>query len=256
MAIRAGKVDPQDARRVKHSRIGIWDLYEERQTNSSLLRIPGSSIVETCAQMIQNTPYVLRMLKDVLSIRRVQMLFPIYLVMAVSDSFIPAVSLWYSGQLLRLVPTAIERHTMDSTVLIHAAVGHFACKVASRLFRYVQHFVVLLMDRSIEQLHAGQIFHSAARLDLPTIEDPAVQKQLHSVKPRWSRSVAWETIEMSTGITMTLISMLSSNFGSVHSPAGATGWSPSHYSRLFAIYNSLVYKTKHIKLLGLGCDHY
>jgi hypothetical protein len=99
MATRAGKVDPQDARRVKHSRIGVWDLYEERQTNSNLLRIPGSSI-ETFAQMIQNTPYVMRMLKDVLSIRRVQMLLPIFLIMEVSNSLIPAVSLWYVTKLM------------------------------------------------------------------------------------------------------------------------------------------------------------
>lgn len=209
MATRAGKVDPQDARRVRHTRIGVWDLYEERQTSSSLLRMPGSSIVETCAQMIQNTPYVVRMLKDVFSIRRVQILLPIFLVMYVLDSIIPAVSLWYSGQLLHLIPTAIERHTIDSTVLIHAAVGHLTCKFASRLLQYGRRLIVLPMDRSMEQFYAGHIFHSTARLDLPTMEDPAVQKQLDSVMPNWSHSVAWETIEVSTNIVMTLISMFS-----------------------------------------------
>lgn len=209
MVTRTGKVNPQDARRVKHSRIGIWDLYEERQANSSWLRIPGSSIVETYAQMIQNTPYVVRMLKDVLSIRRVQMLFPIFLVMEVSGSLIPAVSLWYSGQLLRLVPTAIERHTIDSTALIQAVVGHLTCKVVLRLLQYAQYLVVLPMDRSMKQFYAGHIFHSMARLDIPTMGDPAVQKQLESVMPSWRHSIAWETIEVSTGIVMTLISMLS-----------------------------------------------
>jgi hypothetical protein len=208
MATRAGKVDPQDARRVKHSRIGVWDLYEERQTNSNLLRIPGSSI-ETFAQMIQNTPYVMRMLKDVLSIRRVQMLLPIFLIMEVSNSLIPAVSLWYSGQLLRLVSTAIERHTMDSTVLTHAAVGHLACKVVSRLLRYARDFIDFPMDMSMKQLSAGHIFHSTARLDLPTMEDPAVQKQLYSTMSTWRYSVAFETIEVLTSIVTTFISVLS-----------------------------------------------
>lgn len=103
MTTHTGKVDPKDARRVRHTRIGVWDLYEERQTNSSLPHIPGSSIAETCAQMIQNTPYVVRMLKDMLSIRRVQILLPIFLIIEVIDSLIPAVSSWYSGQLLLLV---------------------------------------------------------------------------------------------------------------------------------------------------------
>jgi hypothetical protein len=209
MTTRPGKFDPEDARRVKHSRIGVWDLYEERQTNSNLLRIPGSSIVETFAQMIQNTPYVMRMLKDVLGIRRVQMLLPIFLIMEVSNSLIPAVSLWYSGQLLRLVSTAIERHTMDPTVLTHAAVGHLACKVVSRLLQYARSFVVFPVDMSIKQLYAGHIFHSTARLDLPTMEDPAVQKQLYSAMPTWRNSVAFETIEVLTSSVTIFISVLS-----------------------------------------------
>jgi ABC-type multidrug transport system fused ATPase/permease subunit len=209
MATGAGKVDPQDARRIKHSRIGVWDLYEERQTNSNLLRIPGSSIVETFAQMIQNTPYVMRMLKDVLSIRRVQMLLPIFLIMEVSNSFIPAVSLWYSGQLLRLVSIAMERHTLDPTVLTHAAVGHLACKVVSRLLQYTRYFVVFPVDMSIKQLYAGHMFHSTARLDLPTMEDPAVQKQLYSAMPTWRHSVAFETIEVLTSSVTIFISVLS-----------------------------------------------
>jgi hypothetical protein len=82
----AGKVDPQDARRVKHTRIGIWDIYEERK--------PGSSILETYARIRESLPYVVRMLKHILSVRRVQTLLPLYLVVEVLGSLVPAVSLW------------------------------------------------------------------------------------------------------------------------------------------------------------------
>jgi hypothetical protein len=98
---------------------------------------------------------------------------------------------------------------MDSTVLTHAAVGHLACKVVSRLLRYARDFIDFPMDMSMKQLYAGHIFHSTARLDLPTMEDPAVQKQLYSTMSTWRYSVAFETIEVLTSIVTTFISVLS-----------------------------------------------
>ncbi|KAG2363289.1 hypothetical protein BDR07DRAFT_1404800 [Suillus spraguei] len=75
MKARAGEFDYQDTRRFKHTRIGIWDLYEERQ--SDLTRIlSSSSISEAYVQTIQSMPYLVRMLKDVLSIKRYSMLLP------------------------------------------------------------------------------------------------------------------------------------------------------------------------------------
>jgi len=98
---------------------------------------------------------------------------------------------------------------MDPTVLTHAAVGHLACKVVSRLLQYARYFVVFPVDISIKQLYAGYIFHSTARLDLPTMEDPAVQKQLYSAMPTWRNSVAFEAIEVLTSSVTIFISVLS-----------------------------------------------
>jgi hypothetical protein len=92
MKARPGEFDYQDARRFKHTRLGIWDLYEERQ--SHLPRIPTSSISETYTQIIQGVPFLVRMLKDVLRIKRCSMLLSAYLVVEVLTSLIPAVSLW------------------------------------------------------------------------------------------------------------------------------------------------------------------
>lgn len=83
--------DPEDAKRIKHTRIGVWDMYEERQSD---IRIPGSSRLETYGQMIQGLPYVWRMLKDICSIRRCWMLMSLYFLVEVAASLIPAVSLW------------------------------------------------------------------------------------------------------------------------------------------------------------------
>ncbi|KAG0703054.1 P-loop containing nucleoside triphosphate hydrolase protein, partial [Suillus ampliporus] len=201
---RAGTVDPQDARRVKHTRIGIWDLYEERQTE--LPRIPGSSLLETYAQILESMPHVVRMFKDILSIRRVRMLLPAFLVVELLNSLIPAISLWYSGQLLRLVETAMETRTVDATVLVHVAVGHLMCKVTTRLLRYALRLIVAPMRMSIKQFYDGHMLHSMVRLDVPTIADSAVQRQLMRLS-YWN--IALGVIEESTSTVMMIISMLS-----------------------------------------------
>ncbi|KAG1829492.1 P-loop containing nucleoside triphosphate hydrolase protein [Suillus variegatus] len=205
---RPGTFDPEDARRVKHTRIGVWDLYEDRQTD--MPRIPGSSRLETYAQIVQSMPHVLRMLKDILSIRQCCLLLPVFLVVEVLASLTPAISLWYSGQLLRLVETAIETRTVDTTVLIHVAIGRVACTVATRLLQYARSRIVIPINMSIKQFYAGHIFHSMARLDVPTFEDSAIQRQLESAwASPWGTSVAWETVQSSTNVVMTVIRLVS-----------------------------------------------
>jgi len=97
MTTRPRKIDPQDAQRVKHTRIGIWDLYED--SRADLPHMPGSSRWETYAKIRQSMPWVARMLKDVLSIRRARMRLSALLVVEVLDSLIPAISLWYVTKL-------------------------------------------------------------------------------------------------------------------------------------------------------------
>ncbi|KAG1777296.1 P-loop containing nucleoside triphosphate hydrolase protein [Suillus placidus] len=189
---RPGKFDPEDARRVKHTRIGVWDLYEDRQTD--MPHIPGSSRLETYSQIVQSMPHVLRMLKDILSIRQCWLLLSVFLVVEVLASLTPAISLWYAPKLY--VETAIETRTVDTTVLIHVAVGRVACTVATRLLQYARSRIVIPINMSIKRFYAGHIFHSMARLDVPTFEDSAVQRQLES---------AWA----STNVIMTVIRLLS-----------------------------------------------
>jgi hypothetical protein len=85
------KIDPRDTRRFKHTRIGVWDLYEERRTG---YYIPGLSIRQTCGQIIESMPYVVQMLRDVLSIRRSWLLLSAFFIVEVLISLIPAISLW------------------------------------------------------------------------------------------------------------------------------------------------------------------
>jgi hypothetical protein len=87
-----GVFDPEDAKNVKHTRIGIWDLYEER--DPVLANIPGGSYFEIYYEMIQSLPHVWKMLQEILTIKGCWSLLCCFTVIGVVGSLIPAISLW------------------------------------------------------------------------------------------------------------------------------------------------------------------
>lgn len=89
---RKGKFDPNDELNVKHTRVGVWDLYEE--IDPKLRRVPGSSRFRDYLEMIDNIPYVWTMIKDIMSIRSCWFLMGFYLFIEFTAALIPAVSVW------------------------------------------------------------------------------------------------------------------------------------------------------------------
>lgn len=96
-----GTFNPEDDKYVKHTKLGVWDLYQE--TKPELRKIPGASKVEPYLEMYQSLPFVWRMILDIGSIRSCWIMLSLYLVLTILAALIPAVSLWYSGQLLKIV---------------------------------------------------------------------------------------------------------------------------------------------------------
>ena len=90
---RKGTFDPKDTRRVKHTKLGVWDLYEEREPKLS--RIPGSVKLERYLELFEGLPYVWRMIKDVLSIPTCAFLLLIYALVELGQAIFPAAGLWY-----------------------------------------------------------------------------------------------------------------------------------------------------------------
>lgn len=86
--------NPEDAARVKHTRLGVWDLYEEK--TPELDHIPGSSKLEALLQLRNNLPYVWQMLLDIGSLKSCWTLLLLYCLITFLLSFIPAISLWYA----------------------------------------------------------------------------------------------------------------------------------------------------------------
>ena len=89
---RKGTFNPEDTTRVKHTRLGIWDLYEEKAPE--LENIPGSSKLEGLLQFKRDLPFVWRMLLDIGSIRSCWLLLALYCLTDVLLAFVPAVSIW------------------------------------------------------------------------------------------------------------------------------------------------------------------
>jgi hypothetical protein len=82
----------EDSKNVKHTSLGVWDLYEER--HPELSRIPGASRAESYLEIVQSLPYIWQMIKDVGSIRNCWFLLSLYLFVIVLSSLVPAVALW------------------------------------------------------------------------------------------------------------------------------------------------------------------
>ena len=84
--------DPHDASRVKHTRLGVWDLYEEIDPRFSYM--PGSSKIENFLKTVNDLSYVWRLVKDVLNVRDCWYMLSLYLILDLVSSLIPAVRLW------------------------------------------------------------------------------------------------------------------------------------------------------------------
>ena len=87
-----GTFDPHDASRVKHTRLGVWDLYEEFEPK--LARVPGAARLEKYMEILECMPYVRRMVRDVLSIPSCAVLFALHALINLGKAVIPALGLW------------------------------------------------------------------------------------------------------------------------------------------------------------------
>ena len=104
----------------------------------------------------------------------------------------------------------MEKRTVDKNFLLNVAAGRVACAIVERLLQYSKYCVSYQLNIATKEYYSHHIFHAMARLDLPTFEDPAIQRQLESAwSTSWRSSVAWDTIRVISGILATVIRLLS-----------------------------------------------
>ncbi|TFK85037.1 P-loop containing nucleoside triphosphate hydrolase protein [Polyporus arcularius HHB13444] len=202
---RKGVFNPEDNTRVKHTRVGVWDLYEE--INPDLQHIPGSTWIEKTLEAYACLPYLLRMVRDILSIRSCLVLIGAYGVAEVLSSLIPAASLWYSGQLINILQSAIETRQVDADKLFRICAGRVGCSITRRLLNHALAEIKGPLSRRLKAQYSLHIFRARARLDLPTYEDPLVQRQLDEASST-SGSIAYDSVMMAGQIVATLLQVV------------------------------------------------
>ncbi|KAJ7743846.1 P-loop containing nucleoside triphosphate hydrolase protein [Mycena metata] len=189
-----GTFDPDDVAKVKHTRMGIWDLYEEIEPKLKLVPRSMRLRLETYHEMKGSFPYVLRMFKEIGSIKACWWLLSGYLIVALVLALIPAVELWYSGLLLKIVQNAVEHRTVDRDLLFQVALSRLICSAATRLLQHAQSQLYRPLNQRIRQHFTVQSFHARARLDVPTYADAAVQRQLENSTSSSRSSIAWNNV--------------------------------------------------------------
>ena len=114
-----GNFDPYDPNTVKHTRLGVWDLYE--QVDSGIVRLPGVSGLARRLEVLNDLPYVWRMIKDVASIKSCWLHFLIYCIVELLSALLPAVTLWF----------VLGCNLLENTHIHHRFSGHYLSIVRS-----------------------------------------------------------------------------------------------------------------------------
>jgi len=83
--------DPLDESLVEHRKLGVWDLYVERDPNLSYF--PASWRIERYAGLLADLPYLWRTIRDVGTVTW-PLLF-LFVSFTLIKSLVPALNLWY-----------------------------------------------------------------------------------------------------------------------------------------------------------------
>lgn len=83
------------------------------------------------------------------------------------------------------------------------------CRILTRLLNYAKSQVTFPLKARLKQHYSAHLFAARARLDVPTFEDPAVQRQLDTASHVNGESVAWGTFKMLSGLMTTAIKVVS-----------------------------------------------
>jgi hypothetical protein len=108
------------------------------------------------------------------------------------------------------VQIAVDRRTVDKELLLRVAAGRFVCSIITRLLRYTKRRLALPLNIRIKQHYSAHIFHAMARLDVPTFDDAAVQRQLEQSFPSNAHSsIAWDTVVLTLRTISTALQLVS-----------------------------------------------
>ncbi|KAH9079233.1 HlyB/MsbA family ABC transporter [Lactarius deliciosus] len=200
--------DPLNESFVENIKMGtVWDVYIVRTRLSQYL--PTSWKIEEYARIRKDVPYLWRTLRDMSTVAGPLLL--LYLVITLAKSLLPALSLWFSGQILGIVQSAIDNRAVDAHVLFRVAGGRALCTAADHILYYVLAEVSASLEARSRLFYSRRIFRSMARLDAPTWDNPAVSSHINALFTKFNDSdaVAWTAIMTLTETGSAFLRMLS-----------------------------------------------
>lgn len=104
---------------------------------------------------------------------------------------------------------AIDTRTVDKDFLLRISLGRMGCAIANRLLSYAKSRIAYPLRARLKQHYSVHLFYARARLDLPTFEDPAVQRQLEEASSSSSSGIAWDTFTMASAVSTMAIQIVS-----------------------------------------------
>jgi len=84
------------AKELKHTKVGIWDSYEQIPMGKFGINIPGVSRLPRNLEFVWDLPFVWRMAKEVIKIKSCWYYLSLFIAVKVLSSLEPAVALWYA----------------------------------------------------------------------------------------------------------------------------------------------------------------
>jgi hypothetical protein len=109
------------------------------------------------------------------------------------------------------VQVAVDKRAVDTNYLIRIAGGRVLCAAAEQILESASWKVSTSLNGRIRRFYSAYIFHSVARLDVPTWDDPVVSAQIESVIPKVSNTntIAWAAITSLVQTVSTFVRLFS-----------------------------------------------
>jgi hypothetical protein len=83
--------EPRKGKVLEHTKLGVWDLYQERDQLLSYL--PTSWKIDAYAEIWNDLPYLWKAIRDLASVA--WPMLSLYLVLTLAKSLLPALTLWW-----------------------------------------------------------------------------------------------------------------------------------------------------------------
>ncbi|KAJ3547942.1 hypothetical protein NMY22_g1464 [Coprinellus aureogranulatus] len=185
--------DPDDRSTVKHTKAGVWDQYDDvsRSTRRKLFRLPGFFKVKEVTEAYKGYPHVTRMAYDIFTLEDCGIFFVAWIVLQFCLAFMPALTLWYTGQLLHIVEVAVETRSVDKDALLRVAALRIGVPFIQHALKDCIALLSAAIQRRIEVFYTSRAFRTASALDVPTFASQEVLNALRYMGRRGYSDTAW-----------------------------------------------------------------